>query len=47
MKENLKFYKLRDDIKNNYCKNNNINLIRLNNFKTIEKQLNDIFQNYK
>lgn len=39
MKENLKFYKLRDDIKNNYCKNNNINLIRLNNFKTIEKTI--------
>jgi very-short-patch-repair endonuclease len=37
--------KIRDNIKNNYCKNNNINLIRIKYNDNITKKLNIIFNN--
>ena len=46
MEENLKSNQFRDQIKNDYCKNNGIILIRLNNLKTVEKELMKYFQEY-
>ena len=47
MKENLQGCKYRDQIKNEYCKNNGIGLLRLNNLKTVEKELTEYFQTHK
>lgn len=44
MEENLKLNQLRDKIKNDYCKNNGINLLRVNNLKATE-ELTEYFQN--
>ena len=44
--ENFKQIQFRDQIKNDYCKNNGIILIRLNNLKTVEKELIKYFQEY-
>lgn len=44
MEENLKSNRLRDKIKNDYCKNNKINLLRVNNLKAYE-ELTEYFQN--
>lgn len=38
--------KLRDDVKNNYCRNNNIQLCRIKYTQDIEKTLNDFFKSY-
>ena len=45
--ENLKIRKLRDKIKNNYCKENNINILRIkyDRFKHIEHILNEKLKN--
>ena len=47
IKENLKLNQHRDEIKNEYCKNNGIGLLRLNNLKTVEKELTEYFQIHK
>ena len=44
-KDNLKIIQQRDQIKTNYCKNNNINLIRINYKQNIEDELNKYFGN--
>lgn len=44
--ENFKYVQKHDQIKNDYCKNNGIILIRLNNLKTVEKELTKYFQEY-
>ena len=44
MEENLRLNRLRDKIKNDYCKNNGINLLRVNNLKVYE-ELTKYFQN--
>jgi very-short-patch-repair endonuclease len=41
--EELKKLKIRDSKKNAYCKNNNINLVRISYKDNIEEKLNDIF----
>lgn len=46
MEENLKLNQLRDKIKNDYCKKNRINLLRLSNLKTFEEKLENYFQKY-
>lgn len=43
-KEKLNYVQRHDEIKTNYCKNNGINLLRLKNYKTIEKELKKYFQ---
>ena len=43
--EKLKYVQRHDEIKTNYCKNNGINLLRLNNLKTINEELAEYFQN--
>ena len=43
--KNLKYIQNHDKIKNDYCKNNGINLLRLNNLKTIDEELAEYFQN--
>lgn len=43
-KEKLKYVQKHDKIKTNYCKNNGINLVRLKNYRTIEKELEKYFQ---
>ena len=45
--ENLKIVQLRDQIKNDYCKNNGINLLRIRYNEDIEKTLIKYFQNNK
>ena len=42
----FKYIQKHDQIKNDYCKNNGIILIRLNNLKTVEKELTKYFQEY-
>jgi hypothetical protein len=44
-KENLEIRKLRDTIKNKYCKENEIKLIRIRNKNNIQKKLNSILYN--
>lgn len=46
--EGFKLTKLRDGIKNNYCKDNNINLLRIKytNYKRLEKVLLNFFEKY-
>ena len=46
LEENLKLNKLRDQIKNDYCKNNNINLLRIKYTENIEEKLSEYFQNH-
>ena len=36
-----------DKIKNDYCKQKGINLLRLNNLKTVEQELTEYFKTYK
>ena len=45
MEENLKLSQIRDNIKNEYCKNNGIGLLRVNNRKVYE-ELTEYFQNH-
>lgn len=47
LNENFKIIQLRDQIKNEYCKKNGIGLLRLNNLKTVEKELTEYFQTHK
>ena len=47
MEENLKLNQLRDQIKNDYCKNNSINLLRIRYDEDVEEKLIKYFQNYK
>ena len=46
IEKNFKYIQKHDQIKNDYCKNNGIILIRLNNLKTVEKELTKYFQEY-
>lgn len=47
MEENLKSNQLRDQIKNDYCKNNKINLLRIRYDENIEEKLTEYFkENY-
>ena len=46
MEENLKLNQFRDQIKNDYCKNNNINLLRIKYTENIEEKLSEYFQNH-
>ena len=45
--KNLKIRKIRDEIKTNYCKINNIKLIRIKYNENIKKKLNGIKTNFK
>lgn len=45
MRNNLKEYRIRDNIKNEFCKNNGINLIRINYKQNIIERLCKIFLN--
>ena len=45
--ENLKIVQLRDQIKNNYCKNNGINLLRIHYDENVEEKLTEYFQKHK
>ena len=47
MEENLKSNQLRDKIKNEYCKNNNINLLRIRYDEDIKEKLTKYFQKYE
>lgn len=42
----LKLNKIRDSIKTKYCKNNNINLLRIKYDENIEEKLNEYFSKY-
>lgn len=42
--ENFKYIQNHDEIKNNYCKNNGISLLRLNNLKKVEEELVKYFK---
>ena len=46
IEKNFKYIQKHDQIKNDYCKNNGIILIRVNNLKTVEKELTKYFQEY-
>jgi len=39
----LKIRQIKDQIKNEYCKNNNIRLIRIRYDEDIDEKLNDLF----
>lgn len=43
LEENLKLNKLRDQIKNDYCKNNRINLLRIRYDENVEEKLTKYF----
>ena len=43
--ENLKIVQFRDRIKNDYCKNNGINLLRIKYDENVEEKLTEYFQN--
>lgn len=48
--EKLKYFELvqmRDNIKTDYCKNNNINLLRIKYTENIEEKLSEYFQNHR
>ena len=47
LEENLKLNKLRDQIKNDYCKNNRINLLRIRYDENVEEKLTKYFQNHE
>ena len=44
--EKLKLTQLRDQIKNEYCKNNGINLLRIRYDENVEEKLTEYFQTY-
>ncbi len=44
MEENLKSNQLRDQIKNEFCKNNGINLLRIRYDEDIEQKLTEYFK---
>ena len=46
MKENLKSNQLRDQIKNDYCKKNGINLLRIRYDEDVEEKLIEYFKNH-
>ena len=43
--KNLEESKIRDNIKNEFCKNNGINLIRIKYDEDLEKRIYEIFDN--
>ena len=45
--ENLKRLQFRDKIKTNYCKNNNINLLRIRYDENVKEKLTLYFKNHK
>ena len=45
MEENLKSNQIRDQIKNNYCKEKGINFLRIKYDENVEKKLIEYFQN--
>ena len=45
MEENLKLNQLRDQIKNDYCKEKGINLLRIKYDENVEEKLTEYFQN--
>jgi very-short-patch-repair endonuclease len=45
--ENLKIVQFRDQIKNDYCKNNGINLLRIRYDENVEEKLTEYFQNHE
>lgn len=47
LEENLKLYRLRDKIKNEYCKNNGINLLRISYNEDVEEKLTKYFKNIR
>ena len=47
MKENLKSNQLRDQIKNDYCKTNGINLLRIRYNENVEEKLMEYFKKLK
>ena len=46
MEENLKLNQFRDQIKNDYCKNNGINLLRIRYDENVEEKLFEYFKNH-
>ena len=46
MKQNLKSNQLRDQIKNDYCKTNGINLLRIRYDEDVEEKLIEYFKNH-
>lgn len=46
MEENLKLNQFRDQIKNDYCKKNRINLLRIRYDEDVEEKLTKYFQNH-
>lgn len=44
--KNFKSCKLRDEIKNNYCKEKGINLLRIRYDENVEEKLKEYFQKY-
>lgn len=44
LRENLEYVQKHDKIKTDYCKNNNINLLRISYKENIEEKLNDYFK---
>lgn len=44
--ENLKSIQFRDSIKTDYCKNNNINFLRIKYTENVEEKLTEYFQNH-
>lgn len=47
MEDNLKSYQIRDEIKNDYCKFHNINLLRIQYDENVGEKLTEYFQNHK
>ena len=47
LKENLESYQLRDQIKNDYCKTNGINLLRIRYDENVEEKLIEYFKKLK
>lgn len=45
--KNLQYIQKHDQIKNNYCKNNKIDLLRIRYNEDIEEKLIEYFQNYE
>ena len=46
LEENLQSYKLRDKIKNDYCKNNEIGLLRIRYDENVKEKLTEYFKEY-
>ena len=47
LEEKLKSYKYHDQIKNDYCKNNGINLLRIRYDENVEEKLTEYFQEHE